>query len=173
MGVVWRLLPAGIADTLPLCRWPDAAEERGAPEAWLTAASIWELAAYLRATGAVYDASKPRMPSPRRRFPELSRHEIQALWEGSPPPGVSGDRVREFYDAEIAAARTRPSCPGVPSFKLFDNGPPWHVTATECADLLRATADPDPASEDAGRSTWLELVGLVEQGAASDGLITS
>lgn len=173
MGVVWRVLPAGIADTVPLSRWPEAAEQRGAPEAWLTAASIWELAAYLRRVGAVYDAPKPTMPSPRRRFPELSQDEMQALWEGNPPAAVSAERVREFYDAEIAAAGTRPSGPGVPAFKLFENGPPWLVTATECADLVRVTAEPDPTPEDAGRTAWRELVGLVEQGAAADGIITS
>ncbi len=177
MGVVWRVLPAGIADAVPLSRWPEAAEQRGAPEAWLTATAIWELAAYLRRVGAVYDAPKPTMPSPRRRFPELSQDEMQALWEGDPPAAVPAERVREFYDAEIAAARTRPSSPGVPAFKLFENGPPWHVTAIECADLVRATtkpgADVDPDAQDAGWRAWQELVGLVEQGAAADGIITS
>jgi len=129
MGVVWRVLPPGIADTLPLTLWPEAAQEHGAPEAWLTAASIWELGPYLRAIGAVYDAPAPVMPSPKRRFPELSQSAMQALWEGSVPAGVSPQRAREFYDAEIAVARTRPSGPGVPAFKLFENGPPWHVTA--------------------------------------------
>ena len=132
-----------------------------------------ELAAYLRRVGAVYDAPKPTMPSPRRRFPELSQDEMQALWEGNPPAAVSAERVRQFYYAEIAAAGTRPSGPGVPAFKLFENGPPWLVTATECADLVRVTAEPDPTPEDAGRTAWRELVGLVEQGAAADGIITS
>ena len=81
MGVVWRVLPPGIADTLPLTLWPEAAQEHGAPEAWLTAASIWELGPYLRAIGAVYDAPEPVMPSPKRRFPELSQSEMQALWK--------------------------------------------------------------------------------------------
>lgn len=179
MGVVWRVLPPGIADTLPLSLWPDAAQERGAPEAWLTAASIWELGPYLRAIGAVYDASRPAMPSPKRQFPELSQSEMQALWEGRPPEGVSAARAREFYDAEIAVARTRPaSGPGVPAFKLFENGPPWHVTASECADLVRIAGeqslpelDPDP--ERRGWREWQELGGLFERGAAADGVITS
>ena len=178
MGVVWRVLPAGIADTLPLSRWPEAAEQRGAAEAWLTAASIWELAPYLRAIGAVYDAPKPTMPGPRHRFPELSQEEMQALWEGHPPPGVPTDRLKDFYDDEIAAARTRPSAPGVPAFKLFENGPPWHVTAAECADLVRITAARpgaglDPGPERDGWAVWQPLAGLVEQGAAADGMIIS
>jgi len=178
MGVVWRVLPTGIADALPLSLWPEAAVERGAAEAWLTAASIWELGPYLRAIGAVYDAPRPTMPSPRRRFPDLSQRELQALWEGSPPPGVPIAQVREFYDAEIAAARTRPSAPGVPAFKLFENGPPWHVTASECDDLLRATRehpgrelDPDPEGD--GWAAWQDLVGLLEQARAAEGMITS
>lgn len=178
MGVVWRVLPAGIADALPLSRSPQAAVERGAAEVWLTAASIWELGPYLRAIGAVYDAPKPTMPSPKRRFPDLSQRDLQALWEGSPPAGVPIARVREFYDAEIAAARTRPSGPGVPVFKLFENGPPWHVTTGECDDLLRVTSespgpelDPDPERD--GWAAWRELVGLLEQGCAAEGIITS
>lgn len=178
MGVVWRVLPPGIADTLPLTLWPEAAKEHGAPEAWLTAAAIWELGPYLRAIGAVYDAPKPVMPSPKRRFPGLSQSEMQALWEGSVPAGVSPERAREFYDAEIAVARTRPSGPGVPAFKLFENGPPWHVTASECADLVRiagerpeAELDPDP--ERKGWTQWQELGGLFSRGAAADGVITS
>ena len=178
MGVVWRVLPPGIADTVPLARWPEAAQERGAPEAWLTGALVWELGPYLRAIGAVYDADKPTVPSPKRWFPDLSQRDMQAVWAGNPPAGVSADRAREFYDAEIAVARTRGSAPGVPAFKLFENGPPWHVTSEECAELVRITAqrasverDPDP--EHHGWRRWGELVGLFEQGAAADGVITS
>jgi hypothetical protein len=178
MGVVWRVLPVGIADTLSLSRWPEAAVERGAAEAWLTAASIWDLGPYLRAIGAVYDAPTPTMPSPKRRFPELSRPEMEALWEGNPPVSVPVARVRQFYDDEIAVAQTRPSGPGVAAFKLFDNGPPWHVTAAECDDLLRVTSerpgpDLDPDPERDGWATWRDLVGLVEQGREADGIITS
>lgn len=178
MGVVWRVLPSGIADALPLSRWPEAATERGAPEAWLTASSIWELGPYLRAVGAVYDAPQPDAVGPKRWFPELASAELQAVWEGELPAGVPPERAREFYDAEIAAARTRPSGPGVPAFKLFENGPPWHVTAAECVDLARITReraapelDPDP--ERAGWRQWQELIGLFVQGAAADGVITS
>jgi hypothetical protein len=178
MGVVWRVLPFGIADVLPLSRWPEAATERGAPEAWLTAASIWELGPYLRALEAVYDAAEPTVMGPKRWFPELSAADLQAVWEGELPAGVAQDRAREFYDAEIAVARTRPSGPGVPAFKLFENGPPWHVTASECADLVRITGersspelDPDPERE--GWRQWQELAGLFDQGAAADGVITS
>ena len=178
MGVVWRVLPAGIADALPLSRWPEAAVERAAAEAWLTAASIWELGPYLRAIGAVYDASKPTMPSPKRRFPELSQHDLQALWEGSPPAGVPIARVREFYDAEIAAARTRPSGPGVPAFKLFENGPPWHVTASECDDLAavdqrapRTRARPRPRARGVGGLAGSRRA--ARAGSRRQGIITS
>jgi hypothetical protein len=178
MGVVWRVLPAGIADVLPLSRWAERAQEQGTPEAWLTAASIWELGPYLRAIRAVYDAPEPTMPSPKRRFPALSQSALQELWSGQPPAGVPPEAAREFYDAEIATARTRSAVPGVPAFKLFENGPPWHVTALECADLVRITAenpgadrDPDPGHK--GWSQWRELIGLFEQGAQADGVITS
>lgn len=178
MGVVWRVLAPGIAETLPLSRWPEEAQELQAPEAWLTASSIWELGPYLRAIGAVYDAPKPTVPGPKRWFPELSPADLQAVWEGTPPAAIAPARAREFYDAEIEVARTRPSAPGVPAFKLFENGPPWHVTASECADLVRITGewaspelDPDP--EGNGWRQWTELVQLFEQGAAADGVITS
>jgi hypothetical protein len=178
MGVVWRVLPPGITEAVALSRWPEAAQERGAAEAWLTAASIWELGPYLRAIGAVYDAPEPTPPSPRRWFPDLSPDEVQAVWDGDPPARLPAARVREFYDAEIAVARTRPAAPGVPAFKLFENGPPWHVTASECADLMRITVerparelDPDP--ERKGWTEWQDLAGMFEQGAAADGVITS
>jgi len=178
MGVVWRVLPPGIADRIPLSRWPEAAQERGACEAWLTGAVVWELGPYLRAIGAVYDAEKPTVPSPKRWFPDLSQSDMQAVWAGDPPADVSPARAREFYDTEIAIARARPLVPGVPAFKLFENGPPWQVTAEECAELVCITGergsaelDPDP-KHDAWRR-WEELLGLFEQGAAADGVITS
>lgn len=178
MGVVWRVPPSGIADALPLSCWPDAAREHEAAEAWLTASSIWELGPYLRAIEAVYDAPEPTMPSPKRWFPELSSADLQSVREGGLPAGVPRARTREFYDAEIAVARTRPAGPGVPAFKLFENGPPWHVTAAECGDLVRISAersspelDPDPERE--GWLQWRKLAGMFEQGAAADGLITS
>jgi len=178
MGVVWRVLPVGIAEAWPLTRWPQAAQEQATPEAWLTAAAIWVLGPYLRAIGAVYDADKPTVPSPRRRFPELSPDELQALWAGDIPAGVPAARAREFYEEEIAVARARPSEPGVPAFKLFENGPPWHVTVDECAEVTRITlaqprAELDPDPERRGWQQWQDLAALFERGATADGVITS
>jgi hypothetical protein len=103
---------------------------------------------------------------------------MQAVWEGELPPGVTPERAREFYDAEIAVAQSRPAEPGVPAYKLFENGPPWHVTASECAEIVRITregsaADLDPDRERSGWRQWQQLAWLFELAETADGLITS
>jgi hypothetical protein len=103
---------------------------------------------------------------------------MQALWAGELPQGVAPERAREFYDAEIAAARGRSNGPGVPASKLFENGPPWHVTPSECADIVRITreravADRDPDPGRNGWRQWQQLEWLFELAEAADGVITS